>query len=145
MKDHQAEKKFIHLPTYPGGKSAFQAYIRENLRYPKEALDHKIEGEVHVTYRVDGLGHVLDCLVTKSLGYGCDEEAVRLIMSLNYEKAKNRGLRVTASMRTRIRFVLPKQAEFQIEYSVKEKPVVKTPEKPVKPSSGESYGYTILY
>ena len=145
MKDHQTEKKFIHLPQYPGGKTAFQEYIRTNLKYPKEALDNKIEGEVHVTYHVDGLGHVLDCVVTKGIGFGCDEEAIRLIMSLNYEKAKNRGLRVTASMRTRIHFKLPVQAEFQFEYSVKEKSQVKTPEKPAEPGAGEGYGYTIFY
>lgn len=145
MKDHQVEKKFIHLPKYPGGKAAFQEYIRANLIYPKEALDNKIEGEVHVTYHVDGLGHVLDCVITKGLGFGCDEEAVRLIMSLSYEKAKNRGFRVTASMRTRIRFVLPKKAEVKFEYSVTEKTTAQPPKKPVKPSSGESYEYTILY
>ena len=145
MKDHQVEKKFINLPQYPGGKAAFQEYIRKNLRYPKQALDNKIEGTVHVTYHVDGLGNVLDCVVTKGVGFGCDEEAIRLIMTLSYEKAKNRGLRVTASMRTRINFKLPVKAEFQIEYSVKEKPTIKTPEKPVKPASGESYEYTILY
>jgi len=145
MKDHQIEKKFIHLPQYPGGKAAFQEYIRKNLRYPKEALDNKTEGSVHVTYHVDGLGNVLDCVVTNGIGHGCDEEAIRLIMSMKYEKAKNRGFRVTASMRTRINFKLPKLAEFQVEYSVKEKSKPKTPEKPAKPASGESYEYTILY
>lgn len=145
MKDHQTEKKFIHLPQFPGGKAAFQEFIRTNLQYPKAAIENKIEGTVHVAYHVDGLGNVLDCVVTHGIGYGCDEEAVRIIMLMKYEKAKNRGLRVTATMRTRISFQLPKQAEFQIEYSVKEKPVKDSPVKPTKPATGESYEYTILY
>lgn len=145
MKDHQVEKKFIHLPQFPGGKTAFQEFIRTNLRYPKEALENKIEGTVHVLYHVDGLGNVLDCLVTRGIGYGCDEEAVRIIMMMKYEKAKNRGLRVTAAMRTRISFKLPKTTDFQIEYSLIEKPGKDSQVKPTKPAAGESYGYTISF
>lgn len=142
MKEQHREKKFIDLPEYPGGKKAFQEYIRKNLRYPKEALEKKIEGTVHVKYRVDGLGRVIDAEVIHGIGHGCDEEAIRLVKSLKYGKAKNRGLRVTASRRTKINFKLPKQAGIQYSYTKKEKPKDKQVEKK---KGGESYGYTISY
>jgi len=138
--EHKKEKKFIKLPKYPGGKAAFQDFIRKNLRYPKEALKNKIEGTVYVKYKVDGLGKVIDVTITKSVGYGCDEEAERVVRLLKYEKAKNRGFRVVATMRTRIRFKLP---EVQVQYNYKKE---KEPAKPGKPKeTGESYGYTISY
>ena len=141
MKEQHREKKFIDLPEYPGGKKAFQEYIRKNLKYPKEALEKKIEGTVHVKYRVNGLGRVIDAEVTHGIGHGCDEEAIRLVKSLKYGKAKNRGLRVTASRRTTIHFRLPKKAGIEYSYTSKKKAEPKPEEK----KSGESYGYTISF
>ncbi len=139
--DHHKEKKFIKLPKYPGGKPAFQEFIRKNLRYPREAAKNKIEGTVYVKYKVDGLGRVIDVKITKSLGYGCDEEAERVVRLLKYEKAKNRGLRVVATMRTRINFKLP---EIKVQYQYKKEK--KTPEKTDnEKDTGTTYGYTITY
>ncbi|HRZ78028.1 MAG TPA: hypothetical protein P5248_11710, partial [Bacteroidales bacterium] len=53
----------------------------------------------------------------RGLGHGCDEEALRLVRLLRYGKAKNRGLRVKASMSTRIHFKLPPRPA--ITYEVK--------------------------
>lgn len=137
-------KKFIQIPKYPGGKEAFQKFIKEHLKYPEEAIKNKIEGTVFLAYHVDGLGNILDVSVEKGIGYGCDEEAVRVIRLLKYDKAKNRGLRVTATMRTRINFDLRMvQAQLTIQYQVgkKEEPKKETPKKP----DGGGYGYTINY
>lgn len=142
MKDNTKDKKFIDLPQYPGGKEAFREFIKKNQRYPKEALENKIEGTVHVKYRVSGTGKVVSAEVTHGLGYGCDEEALRLVKMLKYGKAKNRGLRVTASMRTRINFKLPSQKEVQFEYTPAKKEKPKAADKP-KQDSG--YGYTISF
>lgn len=144
MKDQQKEKKFLELPQYPGGKKAFQDFIKKNLRYPKEALENNIEGTVHVKYRVNGMGKVVNSEVTHGLGYGCDEEALRLVNMLKYGKAKNRGLRITASMRTRINFNLPKKKGIQYEYtSTKKNTSQEDKNKPQEKSQG--YGYTISF
>jgi TonB family protein len=142
MNENKREKRFINLPQYPGGKKAFQEFIRNNLRYPKEALENKIEGTVHVKYRVDGLGKVIDVEVIHGIGSGCDEEAMRVVWLLKYDKVKNRGVRVTASMRTRINFKLPVAAPIEISYVSKPKTPEKSQPKPAKPG-GQSYGYTI--
>jgi len=144
MRDQNREKKFIDLPEYPGGKKAFQEFLAKNLQYPKEAMEKGIEGAVYVKYRVDGLGRVIHAEVTHSLGYGCDEEALRVVKSLKYGKAKNRGVRVTATMRTRINFKLPAPPAIQYSY-VSEKKKEEKPQSPKKPASGETYGYTINF
>jgi TonB family protein len=142
--EYHKEKKFLKLPKYPGGKTAFQEFIRKNLRYPKEALENKIEGSVHLHYRVNGLGKVIEVNVTKGLGYGCDEEAIRVVNLLKYEKAKNRGLRVTAGMRTKINFKIP-EAKIQFEYTTTAKKKTEEKSKSNDTSTGETYGYTISF
>ncbi|SVE47183.1 uncharacterized protein METZ01_LOCUS500037, partial [marine metagenome] len=34
------EKKFIRNAEYPGGNEALKKFVKENLRYPKDALLH---------------------------------------------------------------------------------------------------------
>jgi TonB family protein len=145
MNNQKKEKKFIDLPEYPGGKQAFREYIQKNLRYPKEALEKGIEGAVYVKYRVDGLGNVVHAEVTHPLGYGCDEEALRLIRSLKYGKAKNRGVRVTSTVRTRINFRLPKPPAVEYSYVATPKKKEKAAPQEKKSNSGESYSYTINF
>ena len=95
-------KKFVAAPEYPGGNAALKKFINGNLRYPEEALASQVEGVVHVSYTVTNDGNVEDVVVKKGIGYGCDEEAVRVISLLKYEPAHNRGFRVRSTLRTRI-------------------------------------------
>lgn len=66
-------------PIYPGGMQNFYQYIGENLKYPQEAYKNKIEGKVYVSFTIEKDGAVADVKVNRKLGYGCDEEAVRVI------------------------------------------------------------------
>ncbi len=145
MKKQRKGKDFLQLPTYPGGKFAFQEYIRQNLRYPEEALMAKVEGKVNLSFEVNDNGDVFNIQVTRSLGFGCDEEATRLVENIKYEKVKNRGVRVKSSIKTTIEFKLsPAPTGMNYQYVV-----TKTPEKKEEPakkdSGGEVYGYTINF
>lgn len=100
-------KKFPKLPEYPGGKEAFRKYIKENLVYPKEALDKRIEGVVYLTADVDDNGKVYRVNVENGIGAGCDEEAIRLVKGAHYYAVKNKGIRVKTKKRFRIEFKLP--------------------------------------
>ncbi|MBP6978671.1 MAG: TonB family protein [Bacteroidales bacterium] len=111
------KKKFLSLPKYPGGSSAFKRFLSDNLSYPEEALQKGVEGDVYVKFRVNDLGVVFEAHIEKGIGHGCDEEALRLVHLLKYEAVKNRGMRVQSSMRTRIPFrINKKQADIQIVY-----------------------------
>ena len=54
-------------------------YLQKNLKKPKQAIDKQIVGEVVVEFKVNKEGKLSDFKVIKSLGYGCDEEAIRVI------------------------------------------------------------------
>ncbi len=135
------KKHFLKLPRYGGGRDQFKKFISENLRYPAPAREAGIEGFVMVAYDILDNGSVENQHVVKSLGYGCDEEALRLIGMLQFEKVKNRGVRVRVTTRTRINFVLPRVT---FSYSQKKSDTsvnleVSHPEK----SDQTTYQYTI--
>lgn len=72
-----------HLAEFPGGQRAFSAYIQSNLKYPEEAQRAKFSGgKVYVQFVVNTDGTIDDVQVLKSIGFGCDEEAIRLIKSV---------------------------------------------------------------
>lgn len=100
------KKRFLHFPEYPGGKDEIKRYISDNLIFPEAALREKVSGTVYLSAEVDDNGRVTDIEVEKGIGYGCDEEAVRLISGLRYGGVHNRGLRLRVRHRFRIRFDL---------------------------------------
>ncbi|SEL42416.1 TonB protein C-terminal [Chitinophaga rupis] len=67
------------LAAYPGGEQAFDQYILTGLRTTKAALAANISGNVVTKFVIDENGRVADILVTKKLGYGCDEQAIALL------------------------------------------------------------------
>lgn len=147
-KNSKKEKKFIKKPSYPGGKEVYKEFIRKNLQYPDEARKNKVEGTVHVSYVVNGPGEVEDAWVTHGIGSGCDEEALRVVKLLKYDKAKNRGLRIKSTMRTRINFNL-KDSKKGVKYSYKstedEKSENKNTDDKASGGQGTTYSYTIKW
>ncbi|HNY02243.1 MAG TPA: energy transducer TonB [Bacteroidales bacterium] len=144
MHDHHPhKKKFLNLPHYPGGNAAYREFITSNLRYPQEALEAGVEGPVVVGYDILDTGVVQSPHILKGIGYGCDEEALRLVGMLRYEKVKNRGVRVKSTTKTTIRFKLP--PGIRISYTSAEKSPPPPPEKPEPKSPGETYEYTINF
>lgn len=66
------------------------AHISSTLEYPQEAIDDNIEGTVKVAFTVDLQGNPTNLEITKSIGFGCDEEAIRIINTLKFIPGKNR-------------------------------------------------------
>ena len=113
------EKKFIKKAVYPGGNKALQEFIKANLIYPKEALEKKIEGNVLLKFKVNSNGEVFNINILKGLGFGCDEEAVRIVNQLQYAKKLNRKVRVTTTKKITIKFQLPNtQNRIIINYEI---------------------------
>jgi len=112
----QRKKQFVRTPAYPGGSKALKEFIQRNLRYPTEALVKRIEGDVHVAFEVDEEGYVQRPRVLRGIGYGCDEEAVRVVSLLRYRPVRNRGVKVTAHMDVVIHFRLPSAQPLEIVY-----------------------------
>ena len=67
------------MPAFPGGNAAMLTFLGRKINYPAAALDHSVSGKVHVAFVVDPEGHLHDPHVVRGLGYGLDEEALRLV------------------------------------------------------------------
>jgi TonB family protein len=78
QRDDNAEP-VIHLASPVGGRKAYDKYLDANVRYPQQALENKIKGKVKIEFSVLTDGSLNDYKVVKGLGYGCDEEVIRLI------------------------------------------------------------------
>ena len=90
MKKEKKDKDFIKSAYFEGGRAALEAFVKKELRYPKEALQAKIEGTVSVRYTVDYKGKVIEAGIISGLGHGCDEEALRIVRKLQF-KVPNDG------------------------------------------------------
>lgn len=68
-----------HNPEFPGGMDAWAKYIQRNLRYPSMAQEEGISGKVFLSFVVEKDGTITDVKVVKGIGFGCDDEAMRVI------------------------------------------------------------------
>lgn len=68
------------MPELIGGMDSLQT----RLVYPNEAIKHKIEGKVYILAAIDTSGNPICAKVIKGLGYGCDEEALRLVKTSKF-------------------------------------------------------------
>lgn len=80
------------MPSFPGGQEAMYKFIYTELRYPAEAKRLRISGSVITQFTVAADGELEDIKVVKGLGYGCDEEALRVMTVMQEKYAWNSGL-----------------------------------------------------
>ncbi|GAB3507703.1 hypothetical protein GCM10027341_42670 [Spirosoma knui] len=66
-------------PEFPGGMSELGKFIMQNLRYPRKAQKAQVEGRVFVRFIVTKDGDVKDVNILKGIGFGADEEAIRVV------------------------------------------------------------------
>jgi protein TonB len=107
MKKEKKDKDFIKSAYYEGGKAALEAFVKKELRYPKEALAAKVEGTVSVRYIVDYKGNVIDAHIISGLGHGCDEEALRIVRSLRFKVPNDGKIKSKYTRKLHIHFRLP--------------------------------------
>ena len=75
---------FILAPELIGGEK----YIRQSFRYPREAREQGIEGEVVVLFVVNEQGGVEDVVVEQPIGGGCDEEAMQVMREARFTPSR---------------------------------------------------------
>ena len=90
------------MPSFRGGQQKLFEFIGNNVVYPQEAKDAGVEGRVFVEFYIEKDGSVTDGKVLKGIGYGCDEEALRVIGIMpKWQPGMQRGKAV------RVRYTLP--------------------------------------
>ena len=106
---HRKDDQFIKKPIYKGGIKAMREFIAKHMHYPEEALKNKIEGSVQMKYDIDYKGNVTKTNIIAGIGYGCDEEASRIVKLFKFEVPKNpRKLKISFHKKIKINFKLPK-------------------------------------
>jgi len=69
-------------PQFPGGPEALKFFIRNNLKYPVDAINRKIQGTVVLSFVVETDGSVKRIIISKNVDPVLDFEAVRIIASM---------------------------------------------------------------
>ena len=90
------------MPEIKGGLKTIASMIR----YPPKARKEKVQGMVYVQFIVDEKGKVSAEKVIRSLGAGCDEEALRVVSKLKIKPGYEKGNPVKVKMTLPFRFKL---------------------------------------
>jgi periplasmic protein TonB len=69
-------------PEFPGGTSKMYQYLGKNIQYPSAAQRANVTGKVFLAFVVNTDGSIQNVEVIKGIGFGCDEEAVRVVRSM---------------------------------------------------------------
>ncbi|OIN56893.1 energy transducer TonB [Arsenicibacter rosenii] len=94
-------------PEFPGGMSALGQFLSKNIRYPAAAQRANISGRVFVSFVVNTDGSIQDVSVLKGLGFGTDEEAMRVVKSMpKWRPGKQSGRAVRVKYNLPINFTL---------------------------------------
>lgn len=136
-------------------------FVTDNLKYPSEAIKARVDGTVTLRYSIDYRGKVVEVKVKKGIGFGCDEEAIRVVKMLRFNVPQNRKKKVRIHQDINISFSLPashpapaaaprktytgttaSSTQVSISYIPNKQPVVNKEEKE---SGNNSYGYTIKW
>ncbi|MFK8162315.1 MAG: energy transducer TonB [Lewinella sp.] len=140
----------VSKPVYPGGLAALKKFVAKQLKYPKAALEAKVEGTVLLRYGLDYRGKVTDVKVKKGLGHGCDEEAIRVVKLLRFTVPQSSKKKVRIHQDINIHFKLPKakpkkaanSQQVNISYTSSGNKIGGKVAKK-KPQTGSGYTYTI--
>ncbi|TKC12359.1 energy transducer TonB [Pedobacter polaris] len=98
-------------PTYPGGIADFYKFLGETIKYPQQAKDENVQGNVFVSFTVEKDGSLNDMKVDRKLGAGTDEEAIRALkLSKRWNPGLLNGKPVRVKYNIPVKFKIPGKA-----------------------------------
>jgi periplasmic protein TonB len=60
----------------------YETMVINYFKFPKQAINKRLSGNVNVTFTIDSTGKILNHRVTKGIGPGCDEEALKYVKNI---------------------------------------------------------------
>lgn len=97
-------------PQFPGGEKGLEEYFKKNLKYPKKAIEKKLEGRVVFTITVSAQGEITDIILHRGFHYECNQEAYYLIKKMpDWIPGLKDGKPVSMQVILPITFTLPSQ------------------------------------
>ncbi len=110
VEEETTEEIFMIVEEQPmpvGGFQEFYKFVGENLKYPAFAQANNVEGRVFVQFVVEKDGTLTQFEIVRGIGYGADEEAIRVLkMAPKWKPGKQRGHPVRVRMFIPINFKL---------------------------------------
>jgi len=95
-------------PLFPGGDAALYEYLRNNIRYPRMAVEANIQGTVYIGFVIEKDGGISNVKVERTPAAILAEEASRVVSSMpDWIPGKQGGRTV------RVNFVLPVKFRLQ--------------------------------
>jgi periplasmic protein TonB len=69
------------MPMFPGGETALQRFVENNIDYPEEAIQQGAEGDIRIAFTVDEKGKVTNvkAIDNNNTEYGMKEEAIAVM------------------------------------------------------------------
>lgn len=102
---------FVPFPQeqarFPGGYVALMKYLAKNVEYTRQAREMGIQGKVLVYFEVGTDGSLSKIEILRGLGYGLDEEVIRVLKSSpKWIPGKQGGMAVKSPFRLPVNFTL---------------------------------------
>lgn len=115
-----ALKSMLEMATFPGSEQILEPkermsaaikemtkFIQKHLKYPSFAKENNIEGVVYIRMTIDSKGKVTEAMLKEDIGYGCGDEALRVVkMMPNWFPATKDGKAVASTQTIPIGFKL---------------------------------------
>ncbi len=105
-----AEAPFViveQMPQFPGGEKEMMNFIKTNLHYPVLAQEMGVSGTVIINFVIDKNGSISNISLTRGIGSGCDEEAIRVLKLMpKWTPGRQGGKTVRVSYNLPFRFIL---------------------------------------
>ena len=98
--DEQVEQ----MPKFDGD---LMQYLKDNIKYPKQAVDSNTQGTVFIELTISKTGDITDAKIKKDIGNGCGAEAERVVRNMpKWIPGKINGTPVNVKCLIRVKFVL---------------------------------------
>lgn len=82
-----------NLGGFSGGVEELINFVRNNIQYPTECKDKKIQGQVIIMFIIDEKGKIICPYIRHSIHPKLDEEALRIVKLMpDWEPASNNGV-----------------------------------------------------
>lgn len=95
------------MPQPPGGIENLLQTLNRSIKYPAEARRNQVEGKVFVNFVVRTDGRITDAQISKGIGAGCDEEALRVVRQMpRWQPGKQNGRAVSVSYTVPVTFII---------------------------------------
>lgn len=109
----QSEMSVIEqMPQFPGGEAELGQFLSKNIVYPAEAASEKVQGDVKVSFTINDKGYIRNPKIIERMGYGLDEEALRVVLKMpRWQPGKQGGRAIAVQYNLNISFTMEADKE----------------------------------